>query len=76
MPSLHLVCFGILVFVSLSYGALDGCTLYSGGDFIYSSPNGNISPGLLQYDVETSALQSIGDTYKDAHINSFIEMNG
>ena len=61
------------IFLSLViciHGSLDGCSLYAGGNFHYTT-GAKLTSGLLRYDITTSTYEDPGNVYKDAHISSF-----
>ena len=61
----------VAVLLVVVRGALDGCSLYAGGDLLYASGNGKLTSGLLRYNPVTQEFDGPGSVYKDAKINGF-----
>ena len=62
--------------IGLVHSTLEGCQLVVGGEFIYSDTTGEITSGLVQYDITSQAMHPFGNTYKDAQLTSIYEQGG
>ena len=68
--------FYLFLCIGICSASLDGCSLFAGGDFIYSETNGEVTPGFIKYDISSGAFTPYGNVYKDAHVDSLFEQDG